>query len=122
MMPHLKGRIDGIAINVPVPNGSNLDLSTQLKRSVTVDEVNGIVRQAAEGHLEPYLEYASEPIVSSDVIGNDHSAIFDSLATIALPGGAVKTVAWYDNGWGYSSRILDTVRTIGSFMKEGSSR
>lgn len=122
MMPHLKGKIDGMAINVPVPNGSNLDLSAQLKRSVTADEVNEVVRQASEGSLKPYLEYATEPIVSSDVIGNEHSAIFDSLATIALPGGAVKTVAWYDNGWGYASRILDTVCTLGSFMGEEVSR
>lgn len=118
MMPHLKGKIDGYAINVPVPNGSNLDLSTQLKRDVTVDEVNEIVRQAADGHLKPYLEYATEPIVSTDVIGNEHSAVYDSLATIALPGGLVKTVTWYDNGWGYASRILETARTLGSFDRK----
>lgn len=118
MMPHLKGKIDGYAINVPVPNGSNLDLSTQLKRDVTVDEVNEIVRQAADGRLKPYLEYATEPIVSTDVIGNEHSAVYDSLATIALPGGLVKTVTWYDNGWGYASRILETARTLGSFDRK----
>ncbi len=118
MMPHLKGKIDGFAINVPVPNGSNLDLSTQLKRDVTADEVNEIVRQAAEGRLKPYLEYATEPIVSTDVIGNEHSAVYDSLATIALPGGLVKTVTWYDNGWGYASRILETARTLHSFDRK----
>jgi glyceraldehyde 3-phosphate dehydrogenase len=122
MMPHLKGKIDGMAINVPVPNGSNLDLSTQLKRSVTAEQVNAVVREAAEGSLRSYLEYASDPIVSSDVIGNEHSAVFDSLATIALPGGAVKTITWYDNGWGYASRILDTVRALGSFIREEGSR
>jgi glyceraldehyde 3-phosphate dehydrogenase len=122
MMPHLKGKIDGMAINVPVPNGSNLDLSTQLKRGVTAEEVNAVVREASDGSLKPYLEYANEPIVSSDVIGNEHSAVFDSLATIALPGGAVKTITWYDNGWGYASRILDTVCTLGSFMGEEVSR
>ena len=79
-------------------------------------------REAAEGDLRPYLQYASEPIVSSDVIGNEHSAVFDSLATIALPGGLVKTVTWYDNGWGYASRILDTVCTLGSFIGEEGSR
>ena len=111
-----------VAINVPVPNGSNLDLSTQLKRSVTVEEVNAAVSEAAEGSLRPYLEYTSEPIVSRDVIGNEHSAVFDSLATIALPGGAVKTITWYDNGWGYASRILDTVLTLGRFIGEEGSR
>ena len=116
MLPHLTGKLDGIAINVPVPNGSNLDLSTQLKRSLTAEEVNEIVREAAEGSLSDYVEYASEPIVSSDVIGNEHSAVFDSLATIALPGGLVKTISWYDNGWGYASRILETVRTLGGFF------
>jgi glyceraldehyde 3-phosphate dehydrogenase len=118
MLPHLTGKLDGIAINVPVPNGSNLDLSTQLKRSLTAEEVNEIVREAAEGSLSDYVEYASEPIVSSDVIGNEHSAVFDSLATIALPGGLIKTITWYDNGWGYASRILETAHTLGGFLSE----
>ncbi len=122
MMPHLKGKIDGMAINVPVPNGSNLDLTTHLKRGMTVEAVNEIVREAAEGSLKPYLEYADEPIVSSDVVGNEHSAVFDSLATIALPGGTVKTITWYDNGWGYASRILETACTLGSFIGQEESR
>jgi glyceraldehyde 3-phosphate dehydrogenase len=118
MMPHLKGRIDGMAVNVPVPNGSNLDLSTQLKRNASKDEVNAAVRAAAEGPLARYLEYAVDPIVSSDVIGNAHTAVFDSLATLALPGGLVKTITWYDNGWGYAARILDTVVALGQFVSE----
>jgi len=117
LMPHLQGRLDGMAINVPVPNGSNIDLSTQLKRSVTKDEVNEIVRSAAENGLSKYLEYATEPIVSRDVIGNEHSVVFDSLATIALEGGLVKTIGWYDNGWGYASRIIDTALAMGDFVK-----
>ncbi|MEE8412586.1 MAG: glyceraldehyde 3-phosphate dehydrogenase NAD-binding domain-containing protein [Acidobacteriota bacterium] len=116
MLPHLAGKLGGLAINVPVPNGSNLDLSAQLKRTVTADEVNEIVRKTAEGNLKGYVQYATEPIVSSDVIGNKHSAVFDSLATIALPGGLVKTICWYDNGWGYAGRILETVRTLGGFL------
>jgi len=116
MLPHLEGKLGGIAINVPVPNGSNLDLSSQLKRTVTADEVNEIVRETAEGSLKGYVQYATEPIVSSDVIGNGHSAVFDSLATIALSGGLVKTICWYDNGWGYASRILETARTLGGFL------
>lgn len=122
MMPHLEGKIDGIAINVPVPNGSNLDLATLLKRSLSVEEVNDIVREAAESGLGAYLEYATEPIVSSDVIGNEHSAIFDSLATVALPGGLVKTVTWYDNGWGYACRILDTAVALGDIIAKGEGR
>jgi glyceraldehyde 3-phosphate dehydrogenase len=122
MMPHLKGKIDGIAINVPVPNGSNLDLATQLKKSLSVEEVNDIVRKASENELSPYLAYATEPIVSSDVIGNPHSAIFDSLATLALPGGLVKTVTWYDNGWGFSSRILETAIALGAMIAKGEGR
>jgi glyceraldehyde 3-phosphate dehydrogenase len=122
MLPHLKGRIDGMAVNVPVPNGSNLDLSTQLARSVTAAEVNGFVREAAEGPLARYIEYTAEAFVSSDVIGNAHSAVFDSLATIALPGGLVKTITWYDNGWGYASRILDTVMTLGGFVAKEAGR
>jgi len=122
MMPHLAGKLDGIAINVPVPNGSNLDLSTQLKRSATAEEVNEIFREAAAGTLKTYIEYATEPIVSSDVIGNEHSIVFDSLATLALPGGLVKTISWYDNGWGYASRILETARTLGGFLAEEAAR
>jgi len=122
MMPHLKGKIDGIAINVPVPNGSNLDLATQLKQSLSVEEVNDIVREAAENRLGAYLEYVTEPIVSSDVVGNGHSAIFDSLATVALPGGLVKTVTWYDNGWGYASRILETAVALGDIIAKGEGR
>ncbi|MCB1162090.1 MAG: glyceraldehyde 3-phosphate dehydrogenase NAD-binding domain-containing protein [Candidatus Krumholzibacteriia bacterium] len=118
MMPHLKGKIDGIAVNVPVPNGSNLDLSAQLRGAPDRDAVNAALRDAAGGALNRYLEYATEPIVSSDVIGNDHSAVFDSLATLALPGGLVKTITWYDNGWGYAARIIDTALTLGAFAVE----
>jgi len=118
MMPHLKGKIDGIAVNVPVPNGSNLDLSLQLGQALDKDAVNAVVKKATAGPLGRYLEYSDEPIVSSDVIGNAHSAVFDSLATIALGGGLVKTITWYDNGWGYAARILDTVSTLGAFTAE----
>jgi len=116
LMPNLKGKLDGMAINVPVPNGSNIDVSAQLSRSVTVDELNDIVLQASRGSLSKYLEYATEPIVSSDVIGNGHSVVHDSLATIALPGGLVKTIGWYDNGWGYAGRLIDTALMMGSLM------
>ena len=115
MIPHLKGKVDGMAINVPVPNGSNLDLATQLSKTVSMDEVNEIVRAAADGPSNRWVEYATEPMVSSDVIGNPHSAVFDSLATVSLPGGLIKTVSWYDNGWGYAARIVETLETLAAF-------
>jgi len=115
LMPHLKGKIDGMAINVPVPNGSNLDLAVQLARDLSVADVNAIVREAAAGPYSAWLGYADEPLVSSDVIGNTCSAVHDSLATIALKGGLVKTVGWYDNGWGYSARIIETLEALSRF-------
>ncbi len=121
MMPHLEGKLGGVAINVPVPNGSNLDLSARVKQPVTKDDVNEWFQVAANGNLKGYVEYADEPIVSSDVIENPHSAVYDSLATIVLPGGLVKAVCWYDNGWGYAGRILETVRTLGGFLHGGAS-
>jgi glyceraldehyde 3-phosphate dehydrogenase len=112
ILPELEGRLGGMAVNVPVPNGSNLDLAVQLCNEVTTDELNDVVRQAAEGPYGSWLEYATEPLVSSDVIGNSSSAVFDSLATLSLSGGLVKTVTWYDNGWAYSARIVETLRTL----------
>lgn len=115
ILPNLNGKVDGMAVNVPVPNGSNLDLAVQLKKNLDAAEVNAIVREAAEGGYQPWLEYGTDPLVSSDVIGNSRSAVFDSLATVALEGGLVKTVSWYDNGWGYSARIVETLDTIAGF-------
>ena len=109
ILPALKGRVDGIAINVPVSNGSNLDLAVQLKRPLSAEEINRIVADAAAGPCAPWLEYSTEPLVSRDVLGNAHSGVFDSLATLALPSGLAKTVTWYDNGWGYAARIVETI-------------
>jgi glyceraldehyde 3-phosphate dehydrogenase len=114
-LPHLQGRIGGMAVNVPVPNGSNLDLSTQIRKESSAEEINAIVRQAAAGSYAPWLQYADEPLVSSDVIGNSHSAVFDSLATISLDGHLVKTVTWYDNGWSYATRIVETIEALAAF-------
>jgi glyceraldehyde 3-phosphate dehydrogenase (phosphorylating) len=122
LLPRLKGKIDGMAVNVPVPNGSNLDLAVQLKRSLKTEEVNDIVRRAAEGPYRAWLEYSAEPLVSSDVIGNPHSAVFDSLATLALDGGLVKTITWYDNGWGYAARIVETLCAMARFGADGGVR
>lgn len=110
VIPELKGRMDGIAMRVPVPDGSVVDFVAILEREVTVEEVNEAFRNAADkGRYEGILEYTEDPIVSVDVIGNSYSAIFDALSTMAI-GNLVKVVAWYDNEWGYSCRVIDLVR------------
>jgi len=117
MIPELEGRIGGIAMNVPVPDGSTVDMVSLLKREAGIEEVNEAVREAAAGSgFKGIIEYTEEPIVSSDVIGNPHSSIFDSLATAAIGGNMVKTLSWYDNGWGYASRVVDL---IGRLFPEG---
>ncbi len=107
VLPKLKGKLDGTAVRVPVLDGSIVDLVAQLKRTVTVDEVNAAVRGAAEGAYKGIIEYSTEAIVSSDIIGNSHSCIFDAPLTQVVNGAVVKVFAWYDNEWGYSSRVVD---------------
>jgi glyceraldehyde 3-phosphate dehydrogenase len=109
VLPGLKGKLDGIAIRVPVPDGSIVDLVTLMSKPVTVEEVNAAVREAAAGPLNKIVEYTEEPIVSSDVIGNSHSAIFDAKATHVINGTYLKTLTWYDNEWGYSCRVADLI-------------
>ena len=109
VLPSLAGRLDGVAMRVPVPDGSVVDLVSILKRDVTRDEVNLSVQRAAEGSLKGILEYSRAPLVSSDVIGNSHSSVFDSLATQVVSGNCVKVLAWYDNEWGYSCRVVDLI-------------
>ncbi len=106
VLPELKGRIDGYALRVPVPDGSITDLTAVLSRPVTRDELNAAFRQAAEGPLRGILQYSEEPLVSSDIIGNPHSCIIDGLSTMAQ-GTLVKVVGWYDNEWGYVNRLVD---------------
>ncbi|MEE9219500.1 MAG: type I glyceraldehyde-3-phosphate dehydrogenase [Acidobacteriota bacterium] len=105
VLPELAGKLDGVAMRVPVPDGSIVDLVTIMSRPVTVEEVNEVVRSAATSHLKEIVEYCEDPIVSGDVIGNSHSAIFDALSTQVLRGTYLKTVAWYDNEWGYACRV-----------------
>jgi len=112
VLPALAGRLDGIAMRVPVPDGSTVDLVAELERAdeVSVEAINGAMREAASSPpLAGVLEYTEEPIVSSDIIQNPHSAIFDALSTRVLPGGLVKVIAWYDNEWGYSCRVVDLI-------------
>jgi len=107
VLPQLKGKLDGLAIRVPVPDGSVVDLIVRLGRETTADEVNGAVREASRGALGRVLEYCEEPIVSSDIIGNPHSSIFDSLSTSRIGPREMRVLAWYDNEWGYSNRVVD---------------
>jgi glyceraldehyde 3-phosphate dehydrogenase len=107
IVPELKGKLDGMALNVPVPDGSNADLVALMKRTVTAEEVNEVVRSAAATRFKGIIEYTDEPIVSSDVIGNFHSGVFDGLSTQVLGGNLLKTVTWYDNGWGYANRVVE---------------
>jgi len=107
ILPKLKGKLEGMAMRVPVPDGSIVDLTCRMKRAVTAKEVNAAVRQAAEGPMKRIVEYSEVPLVSSDIIGNPHSSIFDALSTRSENDGYLKVVAWYDNEWGYSNRVVD---------------
>ena len=110
VIPELAGKLDGYALRVPVADGSVVDLTANLKRTVTRDEVNGALKAAAEGPMHGVLDYTEDPIVSSDVIHDPHSSIVDGLATLVGDGGRiVKVVSWYDNEWGYSNRVVDLI-------------
>jgi glyceraldehyde 3-phosphate dehydrogenase len=112
VIPELKGKLDGLAIRVPTPNVSLVDLVVKTKKATTKDEVNAALKAAAE--KSHYLEYTDEPIVSKDLNGNPASATVDSLATYVVDGNLVKVMAWYDNEWGYSNRVVDLVKYISS--------
>jgi glyceraldehyde 3-phosphate dehydrogenase (phosphorylating) len=113
VLPELKGKMDGISLRVPVPDGSITDLVVQVGRDVTKDEVNAAFKAAADGALKGYLFYTSDPIVSSDIVGSPASCTFDSSLTMA-EGDQVKVLGWYDNEWGYSCRLADAVALVGS--------
>jgi glyceraldehyde 3-phosphate dehydrogenase len=114
VLPELKGKIDGIAIRVPTPDVSLTELTVEVERATTIAEVNAAFKAASEGSLAGILEYTTEPLVSSDYIGNPHSCILDSLNTNVVDGTMVKVSGWYDNEWGYSSRCVDLLRFIGA--------
>ncbi len=107
VLPQLKGKLDGMAIRVPVPDGSIVDLSVRLRARPTAADINAAVRAAAEGPMKRIVEYSEVPLVSSDIIGNPNSSIFDALSTRAVGDGYAKVVSWYDNEWGYSNRVVD---------------
>ncbi|HHT9152282.1 MAG TPA: type I glyceraldehyde-3-phosphate dehydrogenase [Candidatus Hypogeohydataceae bacterium YC40] len=112
VIPELNGKLDGIAMRVPVADGSITDLVALLKKKATKEEVNAVFKKAAEGPLKGILEYCDEPIVSSDIIGNPHSCIFDSLSTYAIQENLVKVMGWYDNEWGFSQRMAELVELM----------
>lgn len=107
VIPELKGKLDGMSMRVPTPDGSVVDLTLTLKRDVTVDEINQAIKKAAEGKMKGILEYTDEPIVSIDIVGNSSSSIFDSKLTQVIGGNLVKVVSWYDNEYGYSQRLAE---------------
>jgi glyceraldehyde 3-phosphate dehydrogenase len=112
-LPDLKGRLDGFAMRVPVPDGSVTDLVVNLEREATKDEINAAYKAAAEGELKGYLHYTEDPILYSDIVGSPASCTFDSLLTM-VNGNQAKVVGWYDNEWGYSNRLVDLARLVGS--------
>jgi len=109
VLPELDGKLDGLAMRVPVPDGSLVDLTVEVERDTSIEEINQAMRSAADGSLKNILSYCDEAIVSSDIIGNSHSSIFDSLLTQVLDGRMVKVISWYDNEWGYSTRVEELI-------------
>lgn len=114
VLPELKGKLDGFATRVPTPDGSMVDLTVELDREVTKEEINAAMKAAAEGPLKGILEYTEDPIVSIDIVGNSHSSIFDSQLTMVMgeKSNLVKCISWYDNEWGYSNRVKDLAKIM----------
>ena len=113
VLPQLKGKLDGLSIRVPTPNVSLIDLTVEVEKPTTKEQVNGIFQQAAAGAMKPYLEYTTLPLVSRDFNGNPKSCIFDATLTYVVDGTLVKVFGWYDNEWGYSNRVVDLIAYLG---------
>jgi glyceraldehyde 3-phosphate dehydrogenase len=122
VLPGLDGKLDGMAMRVPVPDGSTVDLVVELNKDVTVEEVNAAVKAAADGALAGIIEYTEDPIVSTDIIGNPHSSIFDASGTQVLGGNLVKVMSWYDNEWGYSNRVVDLIERLGEVITQAEAK
>ncbi len=114
VLPELKGKLDGFATRVPTPDGSMVDLTVELEKEATVEEINAAMKAAAEGPMKGILEYTSDPLVSIDIVGDAHSSVFDSGLTMVLggEGNFVKCISWYDNEWGYSNRVKDLAKIM----------
>jgi glyceraldehyde 3-phosphate dehydrogenase len=109
VLPQLKGKLDGLAMRVPVPDGSIVDLAFRMGKQASSDDINAAIREAAAGPMKRVVEYSEAPLVSSDIIGNTHSSIFDALSTNSQEDGYARVVSWYDNEWGYSNRVVDLI-------------
>ena len=109
LMPEFKGKLDGIAFNVPVPNGSCVDLTTELESIPSIEKLNATIKEESENKYKDIIGYTDDPIVSSDVLGREETMVFDAKATMYTSGTLLKTLCWYDNGWGFSKRILETI-------------
>jgi glyceraldehyde 3-phosphate dehydrogenase len=112
VIPELQGKLHGFAVRAPVPTGSVVDLTVEVERETSIDEVNGALKAAADGPLQGILRYTEDPIVSSDIVKDPHSSIVDAQLTAVMDGTMVKVVAWYDNEWGYSNRVVDVVQRV----------
>ncbi len=112
VIPELNGKLDGMAVRAPVNDGSLVDLTAQLEKDVTAEEVNAAMKAAAEGPMKGILQYSEDPLVSTDIVGNPYSSIFDAPLTSVMDGNMVKVLSWYDNEWGYSNRVVDLVARI----------
>jgi glyceraldehyde 3-phosphate dehydrogenase len=114
VIPELEGKLNGVALRVPVPNGSITDFVAEVEKETTVEEVNAAFKRASEKELKGILQYTEDPIVSSDIIGNPHSCIFDALSTMVIgeEKTLVKVFGWYDNEWGFSCRLVDLFKLI----------
>ncbi len=115
VLPQLQGKLDGLAMRVPVPDGSIVDLVCRLKKKASCEDINAAVQKAAAGPMQRIVEYSEAPLVSSDIIGNTHSSIFDALSTSSQEDGYARIVSWYDNEWGYSNRVVDLIEMLAKF-------
>ena len=115
VLPQLQGKLDGLAMRVPVPDGSIVDLVCRLGKKASRKDINAAVQQAAKGPMQRVVEYSEAPLVSSDIIGNTHSSIFDAMSTSSQEDGYARIVSWYDNEWGYSNRVVDLIEMLAKF-------
>lgn len=121
VLPHLNGKLHGMALRVPTPNVSLVDLVVDVEKDVTVEEVNAVFKQASSEGLQGIMKYSEEPLVSVDYATTDYSAIIDALSTIVMEDNKIKVLAWYDNEWGYSARVIDLAKFVGSKINESKS-
>lgn len=112
VIPELKGKLNGLALRVPVADGSIVDFVAEVERSTSVEEINKLFKEVSQGRMKGIIEYTEEPIVSQDIIGNPHSAIFDALSTMVIDGNFIKVLAWYDNEYGYCCRMVDVIKML----------